>query len=390
MMNKRIISGLLSLLLCFSLIISVSAEPKAIDFIVDEFGYLTDAEITGLNALACEIYEKTGTGIFFVFAQTDSVSDYDVDQITNGITDYVIMLENETHWILYVGGAGTAINSDAEANLRAVYDETATYAEGVQAFLTTAAAYFPEIPAATEDYTYDVNERFLYDEADLLSNDLEAALVQKLEEISHTYNAQLIVATVPSLKNENIDDYIEYLYNTMGFGYGENKDGALLLVCMEPREYRILSNGYAGIAIGPDQIDTLCDFMDTYLPNGHYSAAFNSFADQCGEFLNDYLSGYPFDFTGNLLTCLGIGLIAGLITVFVLKGQLKTVHKQHQANSYVKQGSMQIDVERDIFLYRNVTRTKKEKSSSSESSGSGSSSRSTGSGTSRSKGGGSF
>ena len=53
----------------------------------------------------------------------------------------------------------------------------------------------------------------------------------------------------------------------------------MLLVCMDPREYRILSNGHAGVAIGPDQVDALCDFMGLYLPKGSYVAAFDSFAD---------------------------------------------------------------------------------------------------------------
>jgi uncharacterized protein len=75
-------------------------------------------------------------------------------------------------------------------------------------------------------------------------------------------------------------------------------------------------------------------------------------------------------------------MIAGLIVAFVMKGQLKSVRKQYQANVYVKQGSMQLNYTRDIFLYRNVTRTKKQERVESSSSGSG--------GTARSKGGGSF
>ena len=75
-----------------------------------------------------------------------------------------------------------------------------------------------------------------------------------------------------------------------------------------------------------------------------------------------------------------IGIVAGLIVAFILKGQLKTVRKQDQANVYVKQNSMNLTHQSDIYLYRTVSRSKK--SSSGSSSGSG--------GTARSKGGGSF
>ena len=71
-------------------------------------------------------------------------------------------------------------------------------------------------------------------------------------------------------------------------------------------------------------------------------------------------------------TGIGIGIAAGLLVVFILKGQLTSVRKQNQAAAYIKQGSMNVTVRRDTFMYRNVTRTKKETSSSSSGSGGGS------------------
>ena len=142
-----------------------------------------------------------------------------------------------------------------------------------------------------------------------------------------------------------------------------------------------MSNGYAGEAIGPDQIDTLCDFMDTYLPNGHYVAAFNSFADQCGEMLEYYQAGSPFKIGKNLAISLVIGILVGVIVAFVLRGQLKSVRKKELAHAYVREDSMHLDYKYDIFLYRNVSRTEKQKREESTSSGSGGSTRSKGGGT---------
>ena len=380
-MTKRMICVILALVLCFSLAISVSAEGKATTFVIDELGYLTDDGIAALNNLGSVYYDMTGVGIFFVYTKAESLEDYDVEAILNGITDYVIMMENDTSWYVHVGGKGEIIDVAAEDALRAAYDADETYVGGVGAYMDAAVLYFPELTAATEAAAKE-NEEFLYDEADLLTDSEETALVDKLTEISHATNAQIVIATIASMDGGDIDSFVDYLYDSMGFGYGENHDGVLLLVCMDPREYRILSNGYAGVAIGPDQIDTLCDFMETYLPNGHYVAAFNSFADQCGEFLEYYQMGSPFKVGKNLAISLIIGIIAGLIVVLVLKGQLKSVRKQDQAHRYVKPGSMTVDMQYDIFLYRTVTRTKKQERVESTSSGSGS--------TARSKGGGSF
>ena len=380
-MTKRMICTILALVLCFSLAISVSAEGKDTAFVIDELGYLTDDGIAALNNLGSVYYDMTGVGIFFVYTKAESLEDYDVKAILNGITDYVIMMENETSWYVHVGGKGEIIDIAAEDALRAAYDADETYVGGVGAYMDAAVLHFPPLPSATEVAAKE-NEEFLYDEADLLTDEQEAELVKKLTEVSHATNAQVVIATMASMDGGDIDSFVDYLYDSMGFGYGENHDGVLLLVCMDPREYRILSNGYAGTAIGPDQIDTLCDFMETYLPNGHYVAAFNSFADQCGEFLEYYQMGSPFKVGKNLAISLIIGIIAGLIVAFVLKGQLKSVRKQDQAHRYVKPGSMTVDIQYDIFLYRTVTRTQKQKRVESTSSGSGD--------TARSKGGGSF
>ena len=395
-MTRKMISAFLALILCLSVGLSVSATANTVDFVVDEFDLLMEEELSGLNTVASAIYEATGVGVFFAYVQTDDIEDYDVSSIVGDIGDYVLMMENETHWYMHLGGAGEIIDLAAEEALRAVYDEPTTYFEGVADFMVAAAEYFPFTvgPSANataaetvdsddpEAVVSDAQESFVYDEADLLTDAEEAALVEKLKEVSHARDAQIVIVTIASMDGGDIDEFVDYLYDSMGFGYGENHDGALLLVCMDPRQYRILSNGYAGVAIGPDQIDTLCDFMETYLPKGHYVAAFNSFADQCGEMLEYYQAGSPFKVGKNLVISLIIGILAGLLVAFILKGQLKSVRKQDSARVYVKKGSMQLNYSRDIFLYRNVTRTKKQERVESTSSGSG--------GSTRSKGGGSF
>lgn len=217
----------------------------------------------------------------------------------------------------------------------------------------------------------------IYDEADLLSTQEETQLAEKLSEIGEEFDAQIVIMTVSSTGG-NIDAYIEDKFDSMNMGYGENRDGVLLLVCMDSREYRILSNGYAGEAIGTDQIDAISEAIVSDLSEGAYADAFSTFADQCAYYLGGYLNGFPFNVGKNLVVALIIGVVAGVIVAFILKKQLKSVRQQKQANVYIKPGSMQITASRDLFLYREVSRTKKQSSSSS------------GSGSSRNVGGGKF
>lgn len=223
-------------------------------------------------------------------------------------------------------------------------------------------------------------ETFVLDEADLLTSSEESSLETKLRSISKEYGAQIIVATMPSLQGWDIDSFIEYAYDTTGFGFGTYHDGVMLLIAMEEREYRILSNGLAGDAIGGSEIDAISDAIVSDLSAGYYADAFDAYADRCAYYLNGAVNGYPFNFGGSLLGSIAIGLLAGVITALVLKGQLKSVKRQDQASNYVRNGSMHLTTNSDLFLYRNIHRTRRQTSSSSGGSRSGGGSRHVGGG----------
>lgn len=382
-MNRKIISAFLILALCCSLVLTVSAEPKAIDFVTDEFGVLAAEELTSLNEQAYEIYTETDVGIFFVFTQSATLADYDIDLILNGIEDYVIMLENENNWITFYGGKGTGIDLATEEYLRGVYDGTETYVDGIAAFLQAAGEQFPRIADTPQGDILNAEPLFVYDEADLLTDSEESSLREKLANLSSTYHAEIVIYTVGTTNGVDVDTYLNDTYDNLGFGYGADRDGVMLLLCMDTRDYRILSNGYAGVAIDTGIIETIGDAFVSDLSDGNYSGAFSEFADQCGYYLDGYLNGFPFNSGMSMAVSLIIGAIAAFAVGAYLKGQLKSVYRQNQANSYVKYGSMKLTQKNDFFLYREVTRTEK----TSESSGSSSNS---GSRTARSTGGGKF
>lgn len=223
------------------------------------------------------------------------------------------------------------------------------------------------------------DELLLLDEAQLLTEAEAKAVHTKLEQLSHKYGAQICIATMDELEDGDIDDFIEYLYDYCGYGYGEKKDGVLLLICMDPREFRILSEGFAADAITLDNIKTITDDITPDLSDGSYADAFDTFIDKCEYYLDGHINGFPFAFGKNLLIAIGVGLIVALIVTGIWKGQLKSVRKQERASVYVKPGSLNITNSGDFYMYRTVTRTAKPKNDSSSSSGS-----------SRNVGGGSF
>ena len=390
-MKRKLICFLLLVVLCLNSMVFAYAETDT-NFVVDELGVLADSELESLNLQADAIYQECGVGIFFVLADTEELMDYDIDSLTGGMTNFYVMLENNDSWTTVSRGIGTQIDFDTESELRDIYDETDTYVDGIRAFLAAAEECFPldgDVPDGGGSNDWDENdpdtgdswaeEWLIFDDADLLSTSEEMALNEKLNTISHTYAAQIMICTVDTLEGADIDEYIDFSYDVMEIGYGENYDGVLLLVCMDPREYRIVSNGFADDVIDDDAIEAIGDAFVDDLSDGAYVAAFDIFADKCEYYLDGHINGFPFNTGKNLLICLGIGLVVALIVTGIWKGQLKSVRKQSAANAYVKAGTMQITQSGDFFMYRNVTKTQKQSSSSSGSSGS-----------SRSTGGGSF
>ena len=210
---------------------------------------------------------------------------------------------------------------------------------------------------------------YVMDGANLLTDSQEAQLRRELAELSATYGAEIAVVTVAST-DRNADAYVEYLYDSLNFGTGSSRDGVLLLLCMDLREYRILSNGMAASAISSGDINTISNAIVSDLSSGNYADAFSLYAQFCAYYLDGYLYGFPFQAGRSLGISLVVGLILALIGVLIMKAQLKSVRPQNRAEAYVKKGSLHVTQRRDIFLYRNVTRTPKDSGNSRSSGGS--------------------
>ena len=205
----------------------------------------------------------------------------------------------------------------------------------------------------------------LYDGADLLTSSEERELSQKLDQLSVQYQVDFVIATVESTEGYGADWYVEAFYDDNGYGFGQSRDGVLLLVAMWERDYRILSNGFAAQAITTDEIYDMGDDIAPYLTDGDYAGAFHRFADRCAYEIDGEINGFPFDFGMNLVISLVIGIAAALIATGIMRSQLKSVRSRSGAREYTRPGSMHLTRAGDLFLYRTLDRRVKPKPSSS-------------------------
>lgn len=224
------------------------------------------------------------------------------------------------------------------------------------------------LPAGASEYLP------LYDEADLLSDSEESALAAKLEDIGRQNQMEVVVAAVETTGGYSAMEYADDFYDYNGYGYGETRDGLILIVVMDTSDWWISTCGEAIAVFSDAGIEYIGEQIVPYMSAGDFYGAFDEFADQCSTFMAQARTGDPYDnhnlpeepFRAGtaLLVSVVIGFLIALIYTGRLKAQLKTVRPQNRAADYVKSGSMNVTESRDIFLYRNVQRIPRQSSSS--------------------------
>ena len=239
------------------------------------------------------------------------------------------------------------------------------------------------------------------DSANVLTEDEDNELEASLEELSLRQNFDVVIATIESLESvdyTSMEEYADDLYDFCQFGYGADRDGVLLLVSVGDRKWHISTCGYGITAFTDAGIQYLGQQMTPDMADGDYAAAFRTFVQWSDAYIDAARSGRPYDVKNlpreplspmYLFLALGIGLVLAWVVVGVMKSRLRSVAFQENAASYVREGSMNLTNQRELFLYRDVHRTEHVEEKDSDSSG-GSSTHTSSSGTTHGGGGGSF
>lgn len=403
-MKKKITAFLLALIMCISFSTVAFAAGEENSYIIDEIGYLNESQIDHLNEYGEYLSESIGVDVLFVYTTADeNTFDEYVKQLSLGRSqNQILMIENEEVWYVYRFGTAIDMITDNDIlSLRDVYVDGSAYYSSIADYMYAAATLVGGtgvVESFSEHSTIILNELTrVVDMADLLDNSEEAALLSMLDEISIRQELDVVVVTVNTLDGKTPMDYADDFYDYNGYGFGENRDGVLLLVCMEDRDWRISTSGY-GITVFTDAgIEYISEKFLPDLSDGNYADAFTTYAEHCDEFITQARTGEPYD-TNNLpkepfnvftslLISLAVGILVSLIVTGKMKGKLKTVRMQPAAEEYVRKGSMLVTESSDLFLYSHVDRRAKSKDNDS---GGGSSTHTSSSGSSHGGGGGKF
>ena len=213
---------------------------------------------------------------------------------------------------------------------------------------------FTLLTASAEEIPTERQLPRLVDNAGLLSDSEQDALLAKLDSLSESLKCDIAVVTVNSLGGKSAQAYADDFFDYNGYGYGKNDDGVLLLISMEYRDWAISTYGTAHGRLSSSDLGSIEDKMLPYLSAGDYYMAFDSFAESCCDFISPQWGKM-------IVISLVIGAVIGLIAVTAMKGKLKSVTRRNEASDYVRAGSLSITNSSDIFLYRTMSRVARPK-----------------------------
>lgn len=207
------------------------------------------------------------------------------------------------------------------------------------------------------------------DYADILTTSQESKLQQTIDELSQEYSFQAVIVTVDSLGEKSPRSFAEDFYLQGGFGIGETKDGILLLLAMNTRDWYIATHGQTRDVVTDSDIDDIADSIVPYLSEGDYYNAFDSFLSLVeDEYQQEQTQWIP-----NLLLALAIGAAIAGVVLFFMRRSMNTARQQNGAGSYMKDNSFDLYECRDLYLYSRTTKVRKSQNNSSGSRGGGSS-----------------
>ena len=244
--------------------------------------------------------------------------------------------------------------------------------------------------------------RRVEDGAELLTDEEEQTLIEKLDSISANQLLDVVVVTTNTTNGKSPMEYADDFFDYNGYGMGEDRDGVLLMIDMGQRDYWISTSGYGITAFTDAGIAYIGDRIVGDLGNGNYAEAFDVFADLCDDFVTQAKNGKPYDTSHmpkvpfNKGLCfwisLFIGFVLSAIVNMILQTQLKTVAKENSAANYEKAGSLVVTHSHESMRGRRVIHEVIESDSDDDtrSGGGGSSTHISSSGRSHGGGGGKF
>lgn len=227
--------------------------------------------------------------------------------------------------------------------------------------------------AAAEKQQSETLPYYVSDVAGLLTSSQWQDLESAAEQISEQYQCGVYLVTIKDYREfgsyQSYWNFSQDFYTRYKLGLGEQRNGILLIMSMEERDYSLLAYGsdahYAFTDYGKEVLENR--FLDNFRNNDWYGG-FKDYVNGCGELLKRAAAGEPLDVhhesSEGLNSGINTAIVVGvpLVTAFGvcegMKRQMKPVRQQERADEYIVPGGINLSLKRDVFVNRTVTRTR--------------------------------
>lgn len=237
-------------------------------------------------------------------------------------------------------------------------------------------------PSAAPVESPAAEQRFILDEAGLLTQAQRLKLESRAQKAAETYDCGVYVLTVDTMNGMERREYAKEYYANHKLGVGDFQNGIVFLVCMDTREYvtitygrnpnKITEYGPGIMAFTDEGIAAMEDAVTSNLSDGDYNGAFDTYMSTCVEYLDYYEEhgeGMVPTSVSSILIRLAIvifvPLLIALIVCMILKSQMKAARTAVTAGDYIPKDSFHLSLERDHYTHTTTERRKIEKESSS-------------------------
>lgn len=211
------------------------------------------------------------------------------------------------------------------------------------------------------------NKRIV-DNVGILSDAEINDLTIQLDELSNKYNYDIVIyfSNDNSFKDDIVSEGSEF-FDLNGYGYGDNHNGILLIVNYETRYFDVITTGDEVRNKYDGYLQECCDVIGQNISDNPVYAIslFIDWVDTRFIYSDeDVIIDNPISeeelakqkTIRDLSISAVISIIISAITMIVLKGQLKTEGKKHNASQYTVPYSFNLRRSGDIFLYRTTSR----------------------------------
>ena len=209
----------------------------------------------------------------------------------------------------------------------------------------------------------DIQSPYVVDSAGLLTKQQTQSLEQEAQRISEQYQCGVYIFTVVDFETvSEADDIYAFgkeIYLNHELGWGEEKDGTLLVLSMEERDFSHIAYGdfgnYAFTDYGKKKLDD--EFLDDFRNNDWYTG-FSDYLSTSAEYLACAREGKPIDVEDESwkmnLIFIGIGVFIALIVVGIFYLQMKTAQEKNSASGYLS--DFKLTGQSDRYLRTTVSR----------------------------------